>query len=338
MSRRFRSSPADLVGDPGVLAPTPLLEVFGAAGVATVGGVAVLPHRGDWLRARADHVKAVPWWSEVGLDRFEQAVVHLQKGRAATWQALAEAWQRLSPGGRLLIVGGNDLGVKSAVKLLNDELGTPGEVVANRAHSRVVLWSRDDGPGPSKPLTLPVSVAVADAVFQLPAAPGVFSADGVDPGPALLLEQLAGLEEPTRIFDPGCGIGVLGLAALRRWPQATAVLADIDHRAVVCARAGAVELGLGDRCELAWWDATREPPPLASCDLVLLNPPFHNGVPVDLQPARAIFSTIDAVLMPGGRALVVANRTLPWERDLRQIGNLRALDDRHGYKVLELTR
>jgi 16S rRNA (guanine1207-N2)-methyltransferase len=116
------------------------------------------------------------------------------------------------------------------------------------------------------------------------------------------------------------------------------VLADADHRAVTCARAGAIELGLDGRCEAAWWDAENDPPPLPGCDLVLLNPPFHSGVPVDLQPARAIFRAVDEVLAPGGRALVVANRTLPWERDLERLGTLRRLTDRGGYKVLEVAR
>ena len=87
-----------------------------------------------------------------------------------------------------------------------------------------------------------------------------------------------------------------------------------------------------------WWDATRDPAPSFICDLALVNPPFHSGVPVDLQPARSIFLAIDAVLRPGGRALIVANRTLPWERDLAKIGSLTQLADTTGYKVLEISR
>ena len=184
----------------------------------------------------------------------------------------------------------------------------------------------------------PVEVITEEDRFHLRSAPGVFSADGVDPGTQLLLVHFAGLPSPKMIFDPGCGLGVLGLAALRRWPEATAVLADVDHRAVECATANTADLGLADRCEIAWWDATRDPAPTHSCDLVLVNPPFHSGVPVDLQPARTIFSAIDAVLSPGGRALVVANRTLPWERNLREIGTLSQLADSHGYKILEVRR
>jgi len=188
------------------------------------------------------------------------------------------------------------------------------------------------------PIISPVEVVIEEDRFHLRSAPGVFSADGVDPGTQLLLGHLEALPPPRKIFDPGCGLGVLGLAALRRWPDATAILADVDHRAVECAAAGAADLGLADRCEVVWWDATRDPAPAHSCDLVLVNPPFHSGVPVDLQPARAIFRAIDKVLAPDGRVLVVANRTLPWERDLRDIGRLRRLEESLGYKILELRR
>jgi 16S rRNA (guanine1207-N2)-methyltransferase len=183
-----------------------------------------------------------------------------------------------------------------------------------------------------------IELASATGRHRLATAPGVFSADAVDPGSALLIEHLETIDSPTRIFDAGCGAGVLGLAALLRWPRAEALLADVDSRAIACARANSCALGLAERCRVVWWDAVREPPPEARFDLALVNPPFHTGVPVDLQPARSIFRALAATLTPGGRAWIVANRSLPWERDLREIGTLCQRADHDGYKVLEVTR
>lgn len=337
MLRHPSSRPFELLADEGVLEPAPTLEVFGSAGVLKVGGEAILPHRGEWLRARENGLSATGWFDDEPQSRFSQAVVHLQKGRAATQEGLARAWNRLDAGGRLLLAGGNDLGIKSAVKRLSTVFDKPAEIVANRARARVACWPKSDTTI-SLPGLPPIEVATSTDTFVLQSAPGVFSADAVDTGTALLLEHLEGINSPKRIFDPGCGLGVLGLTALRRWPKATAVLTDVDRRAVDCAGRNADNLGIADRCRVAWWDAVMEPSPITRCDLVLLNPPFHSGVPVDLQPARAIFTTIDAALAPGGRALVVANRTLPWERDLREIGTLRQIDDRLGFKVLEVRR
>ncbi len=118
MTRRRLRDPAELVTDPGVLEPTATLEVFGSIATVSVGGRAILPHRGQWLAARQRRVEAYGWFDELPTGRYRQSVVHLQKGRAATEQGLHEAWCRLEPGGRLLLAGGNELGVKSAVKRL----------------------------------------------------------------------------------------------------------------------------------------------------------------------------------------------------------------------------
>lgn len=338
MAQRSKPTAADVLSDPGVLDDVPTLEVFGYAAVTETGGTSVLPLRTDWLRAREARIEAISSWAEAPDELFAQTVVHLQKGRAATWQGLSEAWRRLTPCGRLLLVGGNDLGVKSAVKRLSDELEQPAEILANRARSRIACWRREGASAPECPLIPPIEVVTDHDRFELESSAGVFSADGVDPGTLMLLGRIGELDPPTSIFDPGCGLGILGLSALRRWPDATALLADIDHRAVECATRNAADLGLAHRCEVQWWDAVLDPPPARRCDLALVNPPFHSGVPVNLQPARAIFRAIDAVLSPGGKALIVANRTLPWERDLRELGRVRQVEDRSGYKVLELKK
>lgn len=329
---------AALALDQGVLAEGPLLEIGGWRAVATHDGRSVVPWRGPARTAEAAGVSVAATADELGDERFPQAVVHLEKGRDATWAALAAAWRRLEPGGRLVLVGGNDLGIKSAAARLGRELGQAGQVLANRARGRAVGFERSDHPGPAAPATGSIEVVAGEDRFNLVSSPGVFSADALDPGSQLLLEHLDSILAAERVFDPGCGLGALGLAALRRFPGAAAVLADADGRALRAARANAANLGLAERCQVVWWDAECEPPPLERCDLVLCNPPFHRGVAVDLAVPRAMFGAIDAVLAPGGTALVVSLRTLPFERDLVCLGRLDQLADEHGYKLLRVRR
>lgn len=330
----------DLVGDRGVLEPVATCEFGGWRAAAATAGVAVLPWRRDWLAARTAEVDAHPHAADLGPARFRQCLVHLQKSRDATWQDLHDAWARLEPGGRLLLCGGNDLGVVSAVKRLARELDQAPRVLANRRHARIVLFERCETPGPVAPRVPALEMSLGDsAPHRLAAAPGVFSAKRLDPGSEMLLAALTSEigSPPEHVLDLGCGIGPLGLAALLRWPEARATLADADARAVASAERNAGDLGVASRCTTLWWDADEVVPALG-CDLVLLNPPFHAGKAVDLSPARAMFVRAGEALAPGGTALIVANRTLPYERDLDAVGRFRILTETRHYKLLALRK
>jgi len=321
-----------------VLEDRPVCELQGAAGVAAVGGCAVLPWRGAWLAATARGLDARDASQELATASFDQCLVHLQKSRPATWCDLAEAWRLLAPGGRLLLCGGNELGISSAGKRLARELDQSPRILANRAHARVLLFRRDDGAGPEPGAPTRVELPGPDGqVRVLHAEPGVFSAKRLDAGSALLIARLAQEPPPERVLDLGCGIGPLALSALLRWPASRALLLDADVRSVRSARVNAAALGLAPRCRVAWWDAA-EALPEAEFDLVLLNPPFHQGKAVALAPARDLFRALAAALAPRGRALVVANRSLPYEADLSALGELSAIGGARGYKLLSLCR
>jgi len=236
----------ELVLDPGVLAPTPTLEFGGHRAAAQTDGVAILPWRSAWLAAEAAGVRAHPRIDDLQGGLFEQALVHLQKSRDATWCDLAAAHRRLAPGGRLLLCGGNELGVVSAVKRLARELDQPLRVLANRRHARIALFDRGDAAAPAAPATNHVAVPQADGGSRtFETAAGVFSARKLDAGSALILEALYAIDvTPKRILDLGCGIGTLALSALLRWPDAEATLLDADVRAIDRAADNARTLGL----------------------------------------------------------------------------------------------
>lgn len=327
--------------DEGVLAAEPCLEFAGSRAVAARGGLCVLPWRDRFLAATAAGLACQPTAAGIPAGAYGQAVVHLQKGRAATLTDALTAWSLLPVGGALLLCGDNDLGIGSFAKRVGDELGIVGEVVANRAHGRIVRWRRGEGAVPAAPVGTEVPLLPESqqgepgAGVMLQVVPGVFSADGVDDGTATLLGCLHLMPPPTRVLDLGCGAGHLAIAALIRWPRCHAVLADGDHRAVTCARANLVRLGLAERAEVHWWDA-REPVPARGVDLALMNPPFHAGQAVDLAAPKAMFRALGEALARGGRALVVANRTLPYEKDLAAHGSVRAVRQDSGFKVLQL--
>ncbi|MEZ4271676.1 MAG: methyltransferase [Myxococcota bacterium] len=328
--------PHRLLLDPHVLSEQPLCEFQHWHGVARCGGVAILPWRRSWLDATVADINARN--SSDGLSQqWTQCVVHLQKSRDATWSDLAEAWRLLTPGGRLLFCGGNALGVVSAVKRLAKELQQEPQILAHRARARVACFVKGVGPTPVLPQFKKIGVPLcSDARLTLATAPGVFSASKLDRGTALLLSCIENQPPPEAILDLGCGAGPLGIVALHNWPHSRALLLDADARAVACAQHNAQRLGVGGRCQVQWWDATEGFAP-QYFDLILLNPPFHTGKSVDLSPAQAMFNIIPERLRTHGTALVVANRSLPYEKPLARVGEIKELRVADGYKVIQVT-
>ncbi len=341
-----------LVLDPEVLRAGRVVEFQSSLAVEAQGGTAVQPWRDLFLADEAAGRTVVANARGLTDASVAQAIVHLQKSRAATFDDLAEAWRLLAPNGDLLLSGSNALGVVSAVKRLAEELDQPGVVAANRARARVVRFRKEGDRAPQRETTDPIEVVLPDGIlgesFELETLPGVFSAKRLDPGSELLIEALAGTAQPTlptkprkppkRIVDLGCGTGVLGIVAARLFPAAEVLLVDADARAVACAQANIACLGLAERVRVLWWDA-REKPPEDRFDLALVNPPFHHrGPEVDLAPALALFDSLAGWLSRNGRALLVANRTLPYEAALARQGEVAQVLDRRGYKVLSLER
>lgn len=303
--------------------------------VELVGGVAVTPWRGSWLAAQRAAVPVVAEIDELDpAQHAHQVVVHLGKSREALRADIATALQVLRLPGRLLLCGGNEVGIASAVKQVAAGLDQAPAILANRARARVAAFTLAAAPSWSPP---PMATVVTSS-GSLRTAAGVFAADRIDAGSALLLERLSDCQEPERVVDLGAGIGVLGLAAARQWPRTRVHLAEADRRACRCCRLNAAGWQLTERVTTHWWDAA-EALPLAdgAVDLVLCNPPWHSGKAVDLGPPRAMLAQAFRLLRPGGQLLLVANRHLPYEGLLRGRGRLGVLAETGVYKLLLVT-
>ena len=143
--------------------------------------------------------------------------------------------------------------------------------------------------------------------------PGVFSADGPDPGSRALA---AALPErlPRRMADLGAGWGWLSAQVLARPGVEELHLIEADHAALACARANVTD----PRAVFHWADATRFRPP-APLDGVVMNPPFHSGRAADPALGAAFIRAAAGMLGTSGRLWMVANRHLPYEAALAQV-------------------
>ena len=163
--------------------------------------------------------------------------------------------------------------------------------------------------------------------------PGVFSADGVDPGSEFLAALLP-VDLKGKGADLGAGWGWLAAQVLNRASVKELHLVEAEAEALACARENITD----GRAVFHWADATRFHPE-AVLDFVVMNPPFHVGRAADPALGAGFIRAAAKMLHPAGRLWLVANRTLPYEEALRStfaIVDPVALGG--GFKVLSAAR
>lgn len=244
--------------------------------------------------------------------------------------------------GAVLVAGGRE---KHLNRTQNELLGEGFAAVRGslgRRKARALVASgprRDDRAAPGLPIR---AARLAEAELAALAGPepvevravaSAFAGARLDLGTRALLAALAEaapeldreLGPAPTILDLGCGTGLLAVAAARRWPEAEVIAVDRSWAAVESARATAAANGLDRRIRVVR-DLAASSLPGGSVDLVLCNPPFHDGHEVDEDLAGPIFAGAARALRPGGLLVAVYNAHLPHRSALaRLVGATRQL-------------
>ena len=147
----------------------------------------------------------------------------------------------------------------------------------------------------------------SDLGLWVTAAGGVFAGASVDIGTRAMVSAFDKLPDYKTAIDFGCGTGVLAAELKRRRPTARVIASDISAAAVESARGTAAANNL--EIEVVRDDGLSRQPD-ASIDLIVLNPPFHDGGAVSIDAALAMFGEARRVLRPGGQLWTVWNSHL----------------------------
>jgi 16S rRNA (guanine1207-N2)-methyltransferase len=226
----------------------------------------------------------------------------------------------VEPGGPVAVDGQKDDGIDSLLKDIRARAPL-GEPLA-KAHGRLAVFRA--GPGFADWQDSPRDVG------GFVTCAGVFSADGPDPGSALLAAALPA-HLKGRGVDLGAGWGFLSAAVLQREPVKALDLVEADHTALDCARRNLTD----PRAAFHWADATRFRP-ARPADFVVMNPPFHSGRAADPALGQAFLTAAAGMLNPDGTLWLVANRALPYDRVLTTL--FRHVEDLPGSPAYRLTR
>jgi 23S rRNA (guanine1835-N2)-methyltransferase len=175
--------------------------------------------------------------------------------------------------------------------------------------------------------------------WTLSSRANVFSRDHLDLGTRLLLQHLPSSEQGLRIADLGCGHGILALALARHCPAAVIQGVDESYQAVASARDNVSRADLSDRnITFTVADGLAEME-MGSFDLVVCNPPFHQGRATGDFTAWRMFAQARTSLRQGGELRIVGNRHLGYHVKLKRLfGNCEILGSDRKFVVLRAVR
>jgi 16S rRNA (guanine1207-N2)-methyltransferase len=238
---------------------------------------------------------------------IDSAILNLffQPGNAWSQYALQIARYALKPGGALYIVGPKDRGIQSFGKRMQTTFGNM-EVLEIKKGWRVLR---------SIQRSIKESQPSEDELQILTTLLPIFAAGRLDEGSQLLLESLE-VHQNDRALDIGCGAGYLGFEVARRASEGHVTLVDVSLAAVDVARYNGQAAGLTN-IEVLASDGAKAVLH-QRFDLVVTNPPFHQGGLQTLEIAERFIREAAQVLRPQGRLYLVANRFLKYEPTLQQ--------------------
>ncbi|MER2534186.1 MAG: class I SAM-dependent methyltransferase [Rhizobiaceae bacterium] len=243
---------------------------------------------------------------------YDLCLVLAGRHRGENERRVAEAVARVRAGGTVLVAGSRDDGIATLRKTVERLAGLDGAVPK---YHGVAFWFRrpDDGAAFAA-LAAGNAGKVVENRFR--AAPGMFSHERVDAGSRLLAAHLP-VGAKGAAADFGAGWGFLAAMLAERSPGLSRIdLYEADHQSLEAARENLSGMAFSP-FGFHWHDLVGETV-RDRYDLIVMNPPFHQGRAAEPDIGKAMIAAAAGALKPGGRLYMVANRGLPYGKVLAE--------------------
>lgn len=295
----------------------------------------------------ADQLQGAGYATELG--DFDVSVVstppktvcyRVSKEKALVHFLINQAMAALPLGGELVLAGHKNDGLHNYAKKAAALVGASSEIKKHDGSAYVATLIKTGQPTaqlPDSDYTRIQQIAETPILFS---KPGVFGWQKQDRGSALLIEQLPRFLEtcvsaPRTVADLGCGYGYITVMAAPQLPGVKWLLTDNNATALLAARKNCDVNGLNAELVLADCAAGLNGP----ADVVLCNPPFHQGFAVAGSLTDRFLAAAHRLLGRQGRALFVVNQFIPLESKATGLFSASEILIEHdGFKVVSLQK
>ncbi|MFT6913871.1 MAG: 16S rRNA (guanine1207-N2)-methyltransferase [Motiliproteus sp.] len=339
LQQHLRQHPATLEGLWAVDENLPALsEIAPQAGLSLLTNRVDLQTRGEALgwTIRCSDFDFSPW-ADASLDRV---YYRISKEKAVVHHIINQAWRVLKPGGELLLLGARQEGTKTYYDKARKLFGQ-GELdkLGKGDFAGILTRGTQATDDPSLRLDDRDYSQLRPIADDFISKPGLFGWDKLDQGSAFLADHLAELwprlsTPQPRVLDLGCGYGYLAARAHEQG-AASVVATDNNAAALLACQANFDRLGisgqvLADNCGASLDERF---------DLLLCNPPFHQGFALEGELTERFVSTAARLTAFDGVALFVVNQFIPLERKAQGLfAEIDTFADNGSFKLVRLAR
>ncbi|GAB2503089.1 class I SAM-dependent methyltransferase [Microbulbifer agarilyticus] len=277
----------------------------------------LLSNRWDIVHA-AEQMGISACFSDFDLAMVDRSISRIMypvsKEKAAVHHVINTAAECLQENGELILIGSKNSGIKTYAQKAAQRFGRRKNLQKhgtdyashNQLNSDATLGALLDDANYH-------TLRQLDSLNGLFSKPGLFGWNKIDVGSALLAQHFSEHlpKTPFTALDLGCGFGYLSVRLAQLAPE-THIIATDNNAAALLACQNNFDLS-GIKGEVIAGDAGSQVAS-ASVELVICNPPFHQGFQVEGDLTDRFLAEAARTLRTSGSALLVVNEFIPLAR------------------------
>ncbi|BCH64590.1 methyltransferase [Agrobacterium vitis] len=238
---------------------------------------------------------------------YDGALVLAGKHKGLNENRVAEALARVRAGGVIIVAGAKEDGIQPLRKQI-DRLGLESQSLPK--YHGIAVWFTVPEDKAAAIAALASKPVMVEGRFETYA--GQFSHMHADPGSELLVSRLPE-DFDGNAADFGAGWGYLSVMLAEKARRTNRIdLFEANYDALEQAKKNLARNCPHLTARFFWQDLGTEPPK-EKYDLVIMNPPFHEGHATEPSIGEAMIKAAADALRGGGDLLMVANRGLAYE-------------------------